>query len=136
MKTFIVEGWYRYNAGNDKDYIIKEIVCNTPKQAIEIFNIKYKHIGFFKIDIKEIIMKQETIEEFAERYIKIIDRSENGFVKELIILGATWQQERSYSDEDMILYSDYVLMCSAEKTFKLPLQPKEWFEKFSKLKNG
>ena len=58
MKTFEVEGWYRYNNGNDKDYIIKEIVCNTPKQAIEIFNIKYKHIGFFKIDIKEIIMKQ------------------------------------------------------------------------------
>jgi hypothetical protein len=39
-------------------------------------------------------------------------------------------QERSYSEEDMILYSDYVLMCSAEKTFKLPLQPKEWFEQF------
>jgi hypothetical protein len=40
------------------------------------------------------------------------------------------QQERSYSEEDMNQYSDYVLMCSAEKTFKLPLPPKEWFEQF------
>jgi ribosomal protein L20A (L18A) len=55
MKTFEVEGWYRYNNGDEKDYIIKEIVCNTPEQAIEIFNIKYKHIIFFKIDIKEIV---------------------------------------------------------------------------------
>lgn len=54
MKTFEVEGWYRYSNGDEKDYIIKEIVCNTPEQAIEIFNIKYKHIGFFKIDVKEI----------------------------------------------------------------------------------
>lgn len=55
MKTFEVEGWYRYSNGDEKDYIIKEIVCNTPEQAIEIFNIKYKHIGFFKIHIKEIV---------------------------------------------------------------------------------
>ncbi len=40
------------------------------------------------------------------------------------------QEKKMYSEEDMILYSDYVLMCSAEKTFKLPLKPKEWFEQF------
>jgi hypothetical protein len=51
MKTFEVEGWYRYN-NDEKDFITKEIVCNTPEQAIKIFNIKYKHIGFFKIDLK------------------------------------------------------------------------------------
>lgn len=42
------------------------------------------------------------------------------------------QQERSYSEEDMNQYSDYVLMCSAEKTLKIPLPPKEWFEQFKK----
>ena len=41
-------------------------------------------------------------------------------------------QERSYSEEDMNQYSDYVLMCSAEKTLKIPLPPKEWFEQFKK----
>ena len=53
-KYYEVEGWYRFRGADEKDYIIKEIVCNTPEQAIEIFNIKYKHIGFFKIDVKEI----------------------------------------------------------------------------------
>jgi len=54
MKKFEVTGWYRYDNGNEKDYIIKEIVCNTPEQAIEIFNIKYKHIGFYSITVNEI----------------------------------------------------------------------------------
>ncbi len=40
------------------------------------------------------------------------------------------QQERMYSEEDMNEYADYCLMCSAEKTLKIPLQPKEWFEQF------
>lgn len=52
--------------------------------------------------------------------------------QEKIEEGAKWMEERSYSEEDMNEYSDYVLMCSAEKTFKLPLKPKEWFEKFKK----
>jgi len=37
-----------------------------------------------------------------------------------------------YSEEDMIEYSDYCLMCSAEKTLKIPVLPKEWFEQFKK----
>jgi hypothetical protein len=42
------------------------------------------------------------------------------------------KSERMYSEEDMNEYADYCLMCSAEKTLKIPLQPKEWFEQFKK----
>lgn len=70
--------------------------------------------------------KQETLEEAALDY--------SGYEEHRMdfIAGAKWQQERMYSEEDMNKYSDYVLMFSAEKTFKLPLPPKEWFEQFKK----
>jgi hypothetical protein len=104
-------------------------------------------------------MKQETLEEVAERY-SANELSQLGFIN-----GAKWQQEQDnkelamwklavekqearctslrgvisdlqdknkFSEEEVILYSDYVLMCSAEKTLKIPLQPKEWFEQFKK----
>jgi hypothetical protein len=77
--------------------------------------------------------KQETLEEAAERYAT--GKSSSDVFKKAhirdFIEGAKWQQEQDknkYSEEDMILYSDYVLMCSAEKTFKLPLKPKKWFK--------
>jgi hypothetical protein len=88
---------------------------------------------------EELIKKmknKETLKEAAENFwlndVTNNDRISyvNGF-----LACAKWQQEQDkklYSEEDMILYSDYVLMCSAEKTFKLPLQPKEWFEQFKK----
>ena len=86
-------------------------------------------------------MKKETLEEVAERLIPIRTRStpfgskfeyEPRKERKAFITGAKWQQERMYSEEDMNQYADYVLMCSAEKTFKLPLQPKDWFKQFKK----
>jgi len=44
------------------------------------------------------------------------------------------EQKMQYSEDDMIEYSDYCLMCSAEKTLKIPLSPKEWFNQFHKKK--
>jgi hypothetical protein len=94
-------------------------------------------------EIAKIKPKQETLEEAAEKFIENIMRysfnsnETRTFANRLLKcteFGAKWQQERMYSEEDMNKYADYVLMCSAEKTFKLPLQPKEWFEQFKKIK--
>jgi len=85
-------------------------------------------------------MKQETLEEASllSRPIHLIwDEDErydcNEEFREEFKKGAKWQQERSYSEEDMNQYSDYVLMCSAEKTLKIPLPPNEWFRQFKKI---
>jgi len=79
-------------------------------------------------------MKQETPEEAAERLYPMVGNEYLWNIpiqrREGFIAGAEWQQQRSFSEEDMNQYSDYVLMCSAEKTFKLPLPPKEWFKQF------
>jgi hypothetical protein len=72
-------------------------------------------------------MKQETLEEAAENgWLNDNSMSsehkegfENGFKQ-----GAKWQQERSYSEEDMMDYSNYRLL------IKKALSPKEWFEQF------
>ena len=74
--------------------------------------------------------KQETLEEVAERL-----HPDNGFEDDLYcdegkifreswLAGAKWQQERSYSEEDMMDYSNYRLL------IKKALSPKEWFEKY------
>ena len=73
----------------------------------------------------EIIIPKEEPKQICE-YCKI-EISKYGCA-----CGEKPKQERMYSEEDMNKYADYVLMCSAEKTFKLPLQPKEWFEQFKK----
>jgi hypothetical protein len=77
------------------------------------------------------IYNQETLEEAAEIYASHSLKEERQ--KDLNMgfkAGAKWQAERMYSD--MEEYADYCLMCSAEKTLKIPLPPKEWFEQFKK----
>ena len=63
-------------------------------------------------------MKQETIEEAAERLCLNIDRP-------IFYEGAKWQQERSYSEEEVL-----------DLLYKLweanPRNIKEWFEQFKK----
>ena len=54
MKTFEVEGWYRYNLGDEKDYETDLICLETPEEAIDFFKKLYPTTHFFKIDIKEI----------------------------------------------------------------------------------
>ncbi len=73
-------------------------------------------------------MKKETLEEAAENYSKITlnksglmsDKQVNGF-----IAGAKWQQERMYSEEEVL-----------DLLYKLweanPRNIKEWFEQFKK----
>jgi len=76
-------------------------------------------------------MKQETIEEASKRAIK------SGLFKDetLFIAGAKWQQQNSYSDEEVFL----LLNAFNKHTLKLQslklgnsFDVKEWFEKFKK----
>lgn len=64
--------------------------------------------------------KQETLEEAAEREYPTIHEQ---YQYDAFIEGAKWQQERSYSEEDMVDYSNYRLL------IKKALDPKEWFKK-------
>lgn len=80
-------------------------------------------------------MKKETLEEAAREYWK---RGQFGLEKaadteRAFLRGAEWQAERMYSEEDLRksfhvgrLYQGR----EADTTFE------EWFEQFSKLKNG
>lgn len=98
---------------------------------------KYSFMKSYKITIPKEEPKQETLEEAAERLYPTTINSftDSGFdtseTERLIFKnGAKWQQEKSYSY--MEEYANYCLMCSAEKTLKIPLQPKEWIEQFKK----
>ena len=69
-------------------------------------------------------MKKETLE---EAFNKIVDSSDYVlFDYASFEEGAKWQQQRSYSEEDMMDYSNYRLL------IKKALSPKEWFEQFKK----
>ena len=52
MKTFEIEGWYRYN--DEKDFETITIERDTPEEAIKTFKNNYS-FNFYKIDIKEIV---------------------------------------------------------------------------------
>jgi hypothetical protein len=61
-------------------------------------------------------MKQETLEEVAT---KVLDRkypyhrpTDAGYWKDMFISGAKWQEERSYSEEDMLKFGKYLLELS------------------------
>jgi len=72
-------------------------------------------------------MKQETIEEAAENKYGL----SNQYSKNRIgfIAGAKWQQERSYSEEEVIkiLYQFHYDLVNSNFDSK-----KEWFEQFKK----
>jgi hypothetical protein len=53
MKTFKVEGWYRYN--DEKDFETEIVNGFYLETALAWFMEKYKVISFYKIDIKEIV---------------------------------------------------------------------------------
>lgn len=65
-----------------------------------------------------------------------IDMEEEAMYATKANLNTKQNTEIMYSEEEMIEYSDYCLMCSAEKTLKIPLLPKEWFEQHKKKTDG
>ena len=50
-------------------------------------------------------MKQETLEEAAERFTP---QSDKWTIKEIFIEGAKWMQERSYSEKEVIKFGQYL----------------------------
>ncbi len=73
-------------------------------------------------------MKQETIEEAAKNHSNqtIRDDSEKSFIE-----GAKWQQERSYSEEDVKnAFLDGWQLRDGDLPF--PKAKKEWFKQFKK----
>lgn len=73
---------------------------------------------------------KETLEEAAEKYIKELD-VQHYISQEDFVLGAKWQQERSYSKEEVIeiniAYSQYLGRNQGGW-----VNFKEWFEQFKK----
>ena len=79
-------------------------------------------------------MEKETIEEFALRNSKYTNHSNiNTQKQEAIILGAKWQAERMYSEEDMhkayCAGSDFDMSCLKDEQYYMF---KKWFEQFKK----
>ena len=75
-------------------------------------------------------MKKETLEEAAERLTYHDTLSwENTLAMESFKLGAKWQQERMYNEEDMIEFSKFMLLGNHEyKSYQEIFN--EWFEQF------
>jgi hypothetical protein len=72
--------------------------------------------------------KQETLEEVAENYSKGWGEYDD---KKAFIAGAKWQQERSYSEEEVIiLLQKYRYDLSSGKTANIGDTTKFWFEQF------
>ena len=71
--------------------------------------------------------KQETLEEAAEKYAKQFDYAEDSSPQLDFIEGAKWQQEKSYSEEDL----RYAFECATDlnpsfESFNV------WFKQFKK----
>jgi hypothetical protein len=88
------------------------------------------------------VLKQETLEEAAENYgwrIKTNTFSDPVKANELansakqdFINGAKWQQERSYSEEDMAESFMACWKANVPEGFECKLSFKEWFEQYKK----
>lgn len=102
--------------------ITYEPLYEEPKQELER-GVTITHVG-----------KQETLEEVIERLFRHYPES-SGYRKAAII-GKEWQQERSYSEEDMQeafnkgFYTAYG--CKSEWIERIEIFFKEWFEQYRK----
>ena len=83
------------------------------------------------------MMKQETLEQAAEKYAKQFDYAEDSSPNIDFIEGAKWQQERSYSEEEVLEILDH--HTSYLETFiyqyidRQDMEVNEdWFEQFKK----
>jgi hypothetical protein len=82
-------------------------------------------------------MEQETLEEAAERYAEIYRcpaTNDNEYCRHDIIsainFGAKWQEERMYSEEDIINALHSVELKDNKDYSKIYNGMKEWFEQF------
>ena len=83
-------------------------------------------------------MKQETIEEAAENHAKIFQFPFDCDPAETFINGAKWQQERSYSVEDLECAwnsSDQNMRFQFSSSAYKGITFKQWLEKFKEEKD-
>ena len=83
-------------------------------------------------------MKQETIEEAAENHAKIFQFPFDCDPAETFITGAKWQQERSYSLEDLECAwnsSDQNMRFQFSSSAYKGITFKQWLEKFKEEKD-
>ena len=79
--------------------------------------------------------KQETLEEAAREYYK---RGQLGFeaaadTERAFLIGGKWQQERSYSEEEVLTLVDNLFhKYSSDFRVSAKIDTKEWFEQFKK----
>ena len=79
--------------------------------------------------------KQETLEEFIKEILQdefFTNIAEYEKAERLIEIGAKWQQERSYSEEDMRDALHSVELKDNKDYSKIYNGMKDWFEQFKK----
>jgi hypothetical protein len=111
-----------------EDKIYQAIGLSANKQGI--INQALATSKVMDILKKEIIVKQETLEEAAERLYPYIEGEEtlnaqNSEGRTDFIAGAKWQQERSYIEEEVL---ELLNNCRGEN----PINISKWFEQFKK----
>ena len=72
---------------------------------------------------------KETLEEAAEKYAKQFDYAEDSSPQIDFIEGAKWQQERSYSEKEVL---KLLITFSDDRTFLKKDVAIKWFEQFKK----
>jgi hypothetical protein len=74
-------------------------------------------------------MKQETLEEASWRF-NPLKKLDGEFIRAAFIEGAKWQEERMYSDEEVIDLLQKIN--NLPTTFEGRIDIREWFEQFKK----
>ena len=73
-------------------------------------------------------MKQETLEDVAESYAEKWNDLENQFkLSSCFIAGAKWQQERMYSEEEVL-----AIIFQKRMPYMTDTEIIDWFEQFKK----
>jgi hypothetical protein len=145
LKDRRTEDDYKYTDEDFEKY--KQYISDCCKSGMSV----YKCLEFMYFAEKDMddqlfnrVLKQETLEEVAEKEFPLIDtewcrtgacEEENLHLlghRKSFIKGAKWQQERSYSEEEVLqLVSDWTDYRMSEDS-KSKVTFKKWFEQFKK----
>ena len=122
------------------EWFVKNPSCEEVEVEQDITKCKggleFRPIFGYKIIIPKEEPKQETLEEVAENYV---DSFEYGIAhprrvcKNAFINGSKWQQERSYSEKEVLVLlhkRDAYNFKTNAKSLQEWETPKEWFEQF------
>ena len=117
---------------------LQEYLKNTPKEKVlEDWN-EFQHLDNEGITVKEFLenQKQETLEEFSRRRFneQKLDTYTSYNIEDAIKEGAKWQQERMYSEEDLLNFGAFVRIEDKKEKRLFLIQDyfKKWFNQFKK----